>query len=417
MVYDLARKVVVLVTSGPSQEAGRLQTWTWDGRRWTRRMPTTSPTTRDGALLAYDSSRHVTILYGGLNHDYLTDTWEWNGSNWALRHPDHAPDTSQSGSLAYEPVSHRTLLYQFQHQTWSWDGKDWTQLQPAHVPDLELGNLVFDNTRIILVGGTADGDRTETWGWTGSDWGLLDNGHVPEQSALAPVLDMARGKVVMYGGGPGDDNWIWDGATWLRAHPQHSPGNRLPSALVYDAALTAVIAFVGPDQGTVGSLYAWNGNDWKAIGAGTPPAIVAGTAIVPTTTAEATVRRMVTNTRPVLLPRLPAGVDQAVVTADTTGFSLRAMNDDRTIEITIAVVVPGNSNLGAANKPILFRRDATNYQYIADDPTGWRSIWWMERPGHSSSDFGLKNTSGIPYLISARGLTDAEFLTLAGSLQ
>ena len=153
MVYDLARKVVVLVTSGPSQEAGRLQTWTWDGRRWTRRMPTTSPTTRDGALLAYDSSRHVTILYGGLNHDYLTDTWEWNGSNWALRHPDHAPDTSQSGSLAYEPVSHRTLLYQFQHQTWSWDGKDWTQLQPAHVPDLELGNLVFDNTRIILVGG------------------------------------------------------------------------------------------------------------------------------------------------------------------------------------------------------------------------------------------------------------------------
>ena len=81
LVYDLARKFVVLVTPGASQQAGRLQTWTWDGRTWTRRMPTTSPTTRDGALLAYDSSRHMTFLYCGLNHGYLTASWEWNGSN------------------------------------------------------------------------------------------------------------------------------------------------------------------------------------------------------------------------------------------------------------------------------------------------------------------------------------------------
>jgi hypothetical protein len=90
------------------------------------------------------------------------------------------------------------------------------------------------------------------------------------------------------------------------------------------------------------------------------------------------IRRTVTKTSPVLLPQLPASVNQAQVTVDSTGFSLRAMNDDRTTEVTIGIVVPGNSNLGAANKTIAFRRFAAEYQYIAADPTSWRSLWWIE---------------------------------------
>ena len=416
VVYDVARKVLVLVTPGASQEIERLQTWTWDGRTWTRRMPATSPPTRSRALLAYDEARRVTILHGGVNRDPLTDTWEWDGSTWSQRHPVHAPVSEESGSLAYDRVSHRTLLFQSQQLTWSWDGQDWAQLRPSHTPNLWSGDLVFDRTRLILVGAWGNGDRTETWGWTGSDWTLLSTNRSLEPPAAPPVLDILHGKVVRFGGGPGDDTWTWDGSTWSRERPQHSPGNNSASSLVYDAAFGEVVALVGREQGKASALYGWNGADWHAIGASTPPAVVAGLGLVAASTAEPTIRRTVTNTGPILFPRLPAGVDQALVTADATGFSLLAMNQDRTIRVRFGIVVPGNSNLGAASKRLNFRHDDSYYQYIANDPTGWRSIWWMERPGHSTAVFGLKDSSGIPYALSATGLTEPEFFALAGTL-
>jgi hypothetical protein len=123
------------------------------------------------------------------------------------------------------------------------------------------------------------------------------------------------------------------------------------------------------------------------------------------------------NARPILFPqRLPDGVSQAQLTANADGFFLQVMNDDRSIRVTMGIVVPGNSNLGAANKSIGFRGASAYYQYIAHDPTGWKSIWWTERPGHWIGEPAQKGPDGVPYLLSANGLTEAQFFALAGSL-
>lgn len=419
VAYDADHRVVVLVTAGTLPQTEFMQTWTWNGRTWSRRTPITSPTVRNGALLAYDPGRHVTVLQGGLaaSPTGLTDTWDWDGTNWRRLTPVHAPDPAQEpGSMAYDPVSKRMMLYQLPNQTWGWDGSDWARLKPAHVPDLWAGNLVFDGSRMILAGGSGAGARTETWGWNGADWQLLAVGHTPQVPPMGTaIFDTTHQKVVLFGGGAGDDTWTWDGSRWARQHPRHSPSNGGPAQLVYDAALASVVAFIGPEPDSVDGAYGWTGSDWKAI-AGTASTVVAGRGAMSATAAELTIRRDVTGTHPVLLPLLPKDVNEVLVTADATTFSLRAMNDDRSIDITFGIIVPGNSNLGAPGKTLAFRRDAAQYQYVADDPTGWRDLWWMERPGSSTSDFGLKDRTGIPYLLSATGLTEAQFFSIAASL-
>lgn len=86
MVYDVARKVVVMVDS--TQHAAELaqntmDTWTWDGTNWNRLTPADSPNPRDGFGLAYDESRSVTVLAGGQSFDFdMVSTWTWDGVNW-----------------------------------------------------------------------------------------------------------------------------------------------------------------------------------------------------------------------------------------------------------------------------------------------------------------------------------------------
>lgn len=422
VAYDAERKLVVLMTPGPGQQlAGALQTWTWDGRVWSRKTPSVSPPARASALVAYDEARRVIVLYGGLGRSGgFNDTWEWDGSQWSQRQPAHTPDPPQQpGSMAYDPSTHHMLLFQWTGhpagsavETWSWDGKDWALLKPAHLPSFFNGTLAFDGKRLILIGDSFDGSRLETWGWTGSDWTLLATRH---PISVQPVgFDAASRQVIAYGGGPGDDTWAWDGMTWTRAHPKHAPAASM-SQLVYVKSLNRLVGFAGTDVGPITGMYSWDGYDWSALGSGSPPAVAAGANLVSASDGMALIRRTVSKTSPVLLPRLPDGVSQVVVTADDSNFSLRAWNDDRSIEVTLGIVVPGNSNLGAANKTIGFRRSTADYQYLAGDPTAWRSLWWIERPGYWPVP-ALKDRTGVPYLLSASGLTEVQFFALANSL-
>jgi hypothetical protein len=415
VAYDAARRLVVLVTPGVGQLPGGVHTWTWDGHLWTRMAPSVSPTARTGALIAYDESRRVTVLQGGQARTALTDTWEWDGSNWSKRTPAHSPDPGQEPALAYDPTSHRMLMYQFPQQLWAWDGRDWAQLHPAHLPGPLTASLTFDGRRVILFGDSPNGNRMETWGWTGDDWTLLSADHRQGPPVLQAGFNAASAKVVVCGGGPGDDTWTWNGTRWTREHPKHSPADAIHQ-MVYVASLKRLVGFAGTDVGPITGMYAWDGSDWSALGHDSPPAITAGRGIVSPTEAATLIRRTVTLTSPILLPQLPDGVDQVLANADATGFSLVAMNDDRSIEVTIGIVVPGNSNLGAANKTVAFRRSSAEYQYIAADPTGWRSLWWIERPGHYPVP-ALKDQTGVPYALSATNMTEADFFALANSLR
>lgn len=423
--FDAARGAVVLVPQTTEATDKSVQTWSWNGKVWTFEAAGGGPSSRNDELLAYDSQRRVTVLYGGsaIRGQWLNDTWEWNGVKWMSRTPVHAPPETQAGagSMAYDPLTRVMVLFQWSrvdpsdwmNQTWVWDGKDWTGLHPAHSPTLVGGSLVFDGKRLILIGDTPDGDRFETWGWDETDWRLLASSTARTLASPSAAFDSRNDVVVAFGGGPGDDTWIWDGSTWSRAHPKQSPDEALRH-LVYDAALHSVIGFAG--GGAITGIYEWTDKDWTALGSDSRPTIAAGRNVMSPDQARALIRETVAGARPVLLPKLPPGVDQVWCTADQSGFDLRAANDDRSIQIDMAIVVPGNSNLGAANKNISFRGGLAYYQYIAGDPTGWRDLWWVERPGHWTGQPGLDGGDGVPYVLAANGLTEADFFALAASL-
>jgi len=89
LAYDAARGVVVMFGggvpgAGPSGNPPT-DTWTWDGRAWTR-AATIGPTARYLHAMAYDSARQRIVMTAGNRsarpYDVLADTWEWDGTSW-----------------------------------------------------------------------------------------------------------------------------------------------------------------------------------------------------------------------------------------------------------------------------------------------------------------------------------------------
>ena len=88
--------------------------------------------------MAYDSDRHVVVLFGGAFIGYLyqgappssiyNDTWEFNGSAWIERHPAQGPSPRYGHQMAYDAARHRTILFGGRNNsgefrdTWSYDG-------------------------------------------------------------------------------------------------------------------------------------------------------------------------------------------------------------------------------------------------------------------------------------------------------
>jgi hypothetical protein len=60
---------------------------------WTQLSPTTSPSPRQAATMAYDSNTKQLLLFGGLSatHGLSNDTWVWSGVELATAVSAHEP--------------------------------------------------------------------------------------------------------------------------------------------------------------------------------------------------------------------------------------------------------------------------------------------------------------------------------------
>jgi hypothetical protein len=148
-------------------------TWEWNGTNWTQRNPATSPPARVFHAMAWDSVRHVAVLFGGRNTNggTLTDTWEWNGTTWTQRSPATVPPGRLDHEMAFDPVRGRCVLhggvYTNPPYTWEWDGTDWTvgASMPGQTTTRHAFGFCWDgNTqRVLLFGGYTAGQNDETW--------------------------------------------------------------------------------------------------------------------------------------------------------------------------------------------------------------------------------------------------------------
>ena len=86
--YDDNRGVIVLF-GGLASKLGTdsypvNETWEYDGEIWIQVHPTNPPTPRYGHTMVYDEARKVIVLFGGIDADgnRLNDTWEYDGTTW-----------------------------------------------------------------------------------------------------------------------------------------------------------------------------------------------------------------------------------------------------------------------------------------------------------------------------------------------
>ncbi len=85
-------------TPAPGQEAA-----------WNSQPTSGGPSVRAGHAMAYDSSRGVTVLFGG-NSGLSAKTWEWNGSVWT-KLAISGPTSRSYHAMAYDSARKQTVLF------------------------------------------------------------------------------------------------------------------------------------------------------------------------------------------------------------------------------------------------------------------------------------------------------------------
>jgi hypothetical protein len=163
-------------------------TWTWDGDGWNLQHPHASPSARDEAGIASDPAGHI-VLFGGFGPGagaaaLLGDTWTWNGRDWTRQHPQTSPEPRLAPAMAYGSIAGKTVMYggfdPIQHSgftpTWTWDGSDWSKRAVDSNPNIFGGSaFAFDpiSRRFVLFGGFRARVTAETWSLDGTNWSRL----------------------------------------------------------------------------------------------------------------------------------------------------------------------------------------------------------------------------------------------------
>jgi hypothetical protein len=179
MVYDSKRQRIVIFGGNPAAGAPNpvgADTWEWNGAAWTQ-SAVTGPATRNSHMMAYDSTRNVTVLFGGIGQGniWLGDTWEWNGSEWTqVSHFGATPCLAAALAFKGDSVAlfggqnFATPTPQYYGSTWTWNGRNWTLRQDFGPSPRSGHNMCYDSKRstLVLFGGAIGSSTTvgaDTW--------------------------------------------------------------------------------------------------------------------------------------------------------------------------------------------------------------------------------------------------------------
>lgn len=199
-----------------------------------------------------------------------------------------------------------------------------------------------------------------------------------------------------------DDDWGLNGSAMLRAFVQQ---------VVFTATEEPGVARVLVTQN--GGRQAVVGGEGLVISAPQSRAGLGYEGLMPDQAARV-IRMTVTGAKPLLVLNGIPGEWRAAVRADAHTFSVTYTDPTGAKRVTLAVAIaniPLPTAASAQSWPG-FHGDARSlYQVAAADPRSDRWLVWTE-PG----TWSLPGSVGVPYLLSASGLTDVEFWRFANSL-
>ncbi len=281
MAHDTRRDVTVMFGGwAPSDE-----TWIIDGSRWSRCEPTRRPPARGNAAMAYDAARDRVVLFGGQAYGiHYGDTWEWDGSEWIERTPASSPRLTPYPAMAYDPIRQRIVVVSYR-ETWEWDGSNWAQVPNGWIRHTIGTTLAWDASRgrVVAFGGYdgATSVTDEMLAFDGNAWTpILQSARAPRRMFHSLVYDTHRDRLVLFGGQGSytgtpllDDTWEFDGAGWVQVSTTSSPSPRRGHAAAYDAAQRSVLIFGGRNLAQhLRSAWRYDGTSWADVsGFTTPP--------------------------------------------------------------------------------------------------------------------------------------------------
>ncbi len=257
-------------------------TWTYKttGDAWTKKAPASAPSARAGAAMAYDSATSQIVLFGGSNGSTTdSDTWLYSEASdtWTLQAPSTAPSARTGASMAYDSATGQIVLFggmsgsTYDSDTWLYNPATdtWTAESPSTHPSARAGAALGYGTaagRVVLFGGASgSGYDADTWLYDPSSdtWTAQSPATSPSARGYAASATDAT-EMVLFGGasagGDLSDTWAYRGGDWVAQAPTTSPSAREGAALVYDATASKLALFGGRD----GSTDTDTGDTWTA---------------------------------------------------------------------------------------------------------------------------------------------------------
>ena len=193
MAADPAHGVVVLVElcCQAGVLAGSVATWTWDGRDWSRPLLAQQPPSPSGAGMAYDPATRRMLYASGIDPRVPdrspSETWSWDGRTWtriaSLPRPPStlarlATDSSTGHVVALVPAAPARQSL----DTFEWDGSGWNLRGSLLLHAGVLGPLYVDSLHsLVAFGSSAPSDDNtpavadQVWTWDGRTWALRGN--------------------------------------------------------------------------------------------------------------------------------------------------------------------------------------------------------------------------------------------------
>lgn len=257
-------------------------TWAFDplNRTWTELHPARSPMSRGDEMFVYDTRSDLFILFGGWyefpNGSYmrLADTWTFSlgTTTWVERNPSTAPSARSDAEVAYDPAADAVLLVggfsgtRYLGDVWAYSPTNdtWWPRGSAAAPSPRAdGRMVYvtSQDRFLLFGGNDyNGPNfsfhhlNDTWSyrWTENAWTLLPTTTAPAARDY-PIFSVdASAGVVLLTAGYGNStilNDLWGlnltTDTWSDLTPTASPPARFAAAGGFDSADNAFVLFSG----------------------------------------------------------------------------------------------------------------------------------------------------------------------------
>ena len=151
--------------------------------------------------------------------------------------------------------------------------------------------MVYDSLhhQTVLFGGedASNISLAETWTYDGTTWTKQNPLHSPPARVWPGMaFDAGHGQVVLFGGLSSSvpsaaylhDTWLWDGTDWTNPSPVAFPNGRQAPAMAYGSPLGTAEVYLFGGSASVGTAlsdtWGWDGTNWTSLSIGTtqPPA-------------------------------------------------------------------------------------------------------------------------------------------------